>query len=370
MLKINLLPAYIHERKKIRATWVMMLALVGALTAGLIAYQGSLISQEGQLRAEVEQKEQEAQQVQALVTQASAEREKIKPIEGKVTFIKEVMAFNKVRPDLFQRVSEYTFRGIRYNQMQAEGNVMTIQAYSPDLSTAGRYLIYMQGNPDLSTVNISAVPGYPPGNQSEGSNFGAGAAGEGASGYGGYGGPGGPPGGPGGYGPPGGPGGPPGGPGGPPGSYGPPGGAGYGAPPGGAMSGPGGPPGYGGPGGPGGYPGAPGDTGAGEGQLPGIQAATGQDGSIYGGRWFGTRNYLIPDRSNPNLYPKGFAFTVTATLVKPISRPIYGQTADQQTNGYGGPGGPGGYGGYPGGPPGGPGGYGPPGGPGGAPNGP
>jgi hypothetical protein len=368
MLKINLLPAYIHERKKIRATWATMLALLGALTAGLIAYQGSLISQEQRLAEEVTMKEQKAQQVQKLVSDAAAERDKIKPIEGKVTFIKDILAFNKVRPDLFQRVSEYTFKGIRYNQMQAEGNVLTIQAFAPDLSSAGRYLIYMQGNPDLATVNISAVPGYPPGNQNEGSTFG-GTTDTGSGGYGGAAGTG--------YGPPGmsGPGGPPGSPG---GGYGAPGG-GYG-PPGGAISGPGAPPGggpggmgYGGPpgaGGPGGYPGAPGgDTGTAEGQLPGYTAALGQDGGVWGGRWFSTRNRLIPDRSDPTQYPTGFPFSVTATLVKPINRPIYGQTTDQTTDTSGG------YGGYPGagggyGPPGMPGGYGPPGGPGGAPNGP
>jgi hypothetical protein len=243
--------------------------------------------------------------------------------------------------------------------MQAEGNVLSIQAYAPNLSTAGRYLIYMQGNPDLATVNISAVPGYPPGNQNEGSTFGSSGDASGAGG--GYGvsfgppgasGPGGPPGG---YGGAAGPGGPPGA------SYGPPGASGPGGPPGGA--------GYGGPAGMGGYPGAPGGAGGtgDAGGLPGYQGALTGDGSTLGGAWLGTRNRLIPDRSNPNQYPTGFPFTVTATLVKPINRPIYGQSAAQQTDttGYGG------YGGYgPPGMPGGPGGYGPPGGPGGAPNGP
>jgi hypothetical protein len=84
------------------------------------------------------------------------------------------------------------------------------------------------------------------------------------------------------------------------------------------------------------------------------------------------RDRLVP--SFPTTPPGGFPFTVTATLVEPITRPYYGQSATDTSGGagYGGAGGAMGYGG-PGGY-GGPSGYGPPmtpgGGPGGAPNGP
>jgi hypothetical protein len=354
MLKINLLPSYIYERKKIRAAWAVVVAVVLLEIAGLAAYQGKLINDENAKAQEVTTAEAKANDVQKLVGEAKAKRDEIAPITDKVTFIKNILKFNLVRPNLFQNVAEYTLKGVRYTHIEASGNVLTIQAFAPTLSAMGRYLIYMQGNPDFTAVQIAGGAGYPPGNQNEGAGI--------TSSSGSYGGPPGAsaPGGPAGYGGP--PGGPPGGPGGYPGPGGP---SGYGAPPGGVSGGPsgyGGPPGsmpggYGGPGGPGGT------TDTGGGQLPGLQAALGGTGETWGGDWYRTGDRLIPQIQDAP--PGGYPFTVTATLVEPINRPVYGQTGATDTSG--------GYGGYPGpggpyGSAGGPGSYGPSGGRGGGGN--
>jgi hypothetical protein len=357
MLKINLLPSYIYERKKIRVAWATVVAVVLLEIVALAAFQAKLINDENAKAAEVTEAETHAQRVQKLVTDAQNEKAKIAPITQKVQFIKDILKFNLVRPNLFQNAAEYTLKGIRYSHMEASGNVLTIQATAPTLSAMGRYLIYMQGNPDFTAVQIAGGAGYPPGNQNEG----AGISGASSS-YGGSSSPSGPPGYPGG--PAGGAiGGPPGG---PPGMYGgPPGGpGGYGGPSGsapvgyaGAPGGSGGPGGYGGPGGPGGYGGPGGTTDTG-GQLPGLQAALGGTGETWGGRWYNTRARLVPQ--DKDFIVAGYPFTVTATLVEPINRPVYGQSAATDTSGgYGG----GGYGGYPGGP------YGSPGGPPGSPAG-
>src|ERR1043166_3198847 len=118
MLKINLLPSYIYERKKIRAAWAVVVAVILLEIAGLAAYQGKLINDENAKAADVTTAEAKADQGQKLVGEAAAERAKIAPITQKVQFIKDILKFNTVRPNLFQNVAEYTIKGIHYTHME------------------------------------------------------------------------------------------------------------------------------------------------------------------------------------------------------------------------------------------------------------
>src|SRR5438093_2030550 len=361
MLKINLLPPYINQQGKIRTAWTLVTVVLAAELAGLTYFQLSQRGQEDQLLADVQTKETQVTQVEQLAQKAKQERDKIQPIKNKTDFINQLLVYNKVRPNLYEHVASYIYREVWISGMQAEQNVLTMPASAKSISGVGRFLLFMQNNPDFTQVRISQVPGWP-----------SGTAGVEASPLTGGGGPSGPMGGPGYGGPPGGSGGPgmmmgPGGPAGGPGmmmgSGGPPGGPdrpgmmmGSGGPPGGpdrpGMMGSGGPPGFGGP--PGGAP--PIFGGAAEGGAPGLMnvPTPGEPGSdvLTGG------GAPIPYPSaveQPKLLPVYFGFTVTGILAKPIIRPTFlGAGGGEESAG-----GPGGYG------TGGPGGYGMPGGPGG-----
>src|SRR5215208_1956444 len=100
MLKINLLPSYIYERKKIRAAWAVVVALILLEIAALAMFQAQQIGKEADLIRQVEADERRANEVQQLVSQAAAERAKIDPIRAKVQYIKDILAFNLVRPRL------------------------------------------------------------------------------------------------------------------------------------------------------------------------------------------------------------------------------------------------------------------------------
>ena len=181
--------------------------------------------------------------------------------------------------------------------MQAEQNVLTMPASAKSISGVGRFLLFMQNNPDFTKVQISSVPGWPPGTagvEAGSIDAGGGAATTGGRG-GGYGGP----------------------PGGPPGG-------GYSAPPGGGSTG-GGPPGAGGPpgGGAPGYGGPPifgGGADAGGG-APGLMSpAPGLDnGAITSG------GAPIPYSSaftQVKPLPTYFGFTVTGVLDKTDRAPF------------------------------------------------
>jgi Tfp pilus assembly protein PilN len=356
MLKINLLPPYINQRSKIRTAWMLMAFVLVAELGALSFYQWGRVQTESQLLSDVQMKETQVVQVQKLASDAAAERAKIQPIKDKTTFITQLFDYNKVRPDLYEHVASYIYNEVWITGMQAEQNVLTMPASAKSISAVGRFLLFMQNNPDFSQVRISSVPGWPPGTGgveaspltgAEGGGIGRGAMGPGGSGgpmMGGSGGPmmgsGGPPGG----GPPGGSGGPSmmGSGGGPPG----------GGPPGGGPPGFGGSPGSGVPqifGG--------GDSGGGPGLMnvpspgqPGGDALTGGGAPI-----------PFPAQvEQPKVLPVYFPFTVTGILTKPIMRPTF-QTGGAAADNGGGPYGSGGPGGpYGSGMPGGPGGSGGP----------
>ena len=231
MLRINLLPAYIAERRKTR------LAIVGFSFAFLIAtaamlgwfftYNAVVVARE----AEANEQERLAGEVAALETEVQGIQASVAPIRAKRDFIDAVLFYNTLRPNIFRRAAEYTYRDIEYSSMAVQGQTLSINAFAKKTSDVGRFLITMFGNPDLVAVSVAGIPGWSPPQQQGGTGGGDFPGGDF---------PGGPPGGF------------PGGPGGPPGDF--PGGPG--GPPGGFPGGPGGDPGFPG----GGFPGAGGQT--------------------------------------------------------------------------------------------------------------
>jgi hypothetical protein len=348
MLRINLLPPYINQQSKIRSAWTLMAALLVAELIGLTLFQASKRAEEKEKISTVEQKEQQVVQVQKLATEAQNIRAQVAPIKEKTDFINQLLAYNKVRPDLYERVASYIYQEVWVSGMQAEQNILTMPASGKSISGVGRFLLFMQNSPDFSKVQISSVPGWPPGTPGvEAGGIGGDVGGAAGPGYGrgapaGYGAPGSLPGGP---------------PGGPPGGASAGGGPGYGAP------GPGGAPGYGGTDSAAGGPpifGGSGPGGGGPGLLNAPTALGPGEGGVTTG---GAPIPYLPPPELAKPRPTYFPFTVTGVLTKPIARPYYaGIGAEGDTGAGGSP-----YGGY-GGPPGGPAGSaygGPPGGPGG-----
>jgi hypothetical protein len=312
MLKINLLPPYINQAGKIKTAWTLMAVLLAAELAGLAFFQKGNIDQEQQKISDVQDKEKHVTMVEKLAQDAKNERAKIAPIKEKTDFIHDLMAYNRVRPDLYEHVASYIYREVWIAGMQAEQNTLTMPAAAKSITGVGRFLLFMQNNPDFTQVRISSVPGWPPGT--------AGVEAGPLSG-----GPGGGPGpGPGGSG-----GGPPGGA--PGGSGGPPGGPPGGAPPGGSGGGAelpgGGPPIFGGGALPGGGPG-----------LMNVPSPGGAGTDIVTAG--GAPIPYSPAFDQPKPRPTYFPFTVTAILAKPINRPGYQGTGGEGGDTGGGPGGP------------------------------
>jgi len=159
MLKINLLPPYINQAGKIRTAWTIMALLLAAELGGLTFFQKGQIDEEQQKLSDVQAKETHVQAVEKLAQDAKNERAKIAPIKEKTDFINQLFAYNRVRPDLYEHVASYVYQEVWISGMQAEQNTLTMPAAAKSISGVGRFLLFMQNNPDFTQVRISSVPG-------------------------------------------------------------------------------------------------------------------------------------------------------------------------------------------------------------------
>lgn len=197
MLRINLLPAYINEKKK--TLWAIVgSSLLVAAVLGVMLFVWNHQKQEVEAReAAATQMELDAQAVTQLQADASAIRTGIKPITDKRDFIDQVLFYNQLRPRIYRRAARYTTNNVEFNSMTVSGQSLTISAFARRTSDIGRFLITMFANPDLSAVSVSGIPGWsgPGGNAvgggGGGGGYGGGPPGGGGGGYGGGGRPGG-----------------------------------------------------------------------------------------------------------------------------------------------------------------------------------
>ncbi len=160
MLRINLLPAYVAQRRlntRLAVTFgVLFVAIVGSLGS----WYAILEPQIAVWKDKADQADQNKTEIEGLNAQAAAATATIAPIQTKLQFVKDVQAYNLAYIQLYQTVAKYTSPRILYKSMAVSGTTMTISAYTPSFADLGRYLQVMYTEPDVNTVSISGIPGY------------------------------------------------------------------------------------------------------------------------------------------------------------------------------------------------------------------
>lgn len=162
MLRINLLPAYIAERKKTRNAIIGASALVLlVLGIGLYYNFGMLKPDIDKRVAEAEEQERQQKEVEAIGQQATTTAALIIPYQEKVEFVKAVQFANIVRQKIYRNAARYTYRTVEYDKMDVTGNTLSISGAVRSVADLGRMYITMFGNPDVTAVSIQGIPSYP-----------------------------------------------------------------------------------------------------------------------------------------------------------------------------------------------------------------
>jgi hypothetical protein len=169
VLKINLLPPYIYERRKVRKAALIFGLLFAAVAAGIFGWWLMLSNQERNLKVQVEDMKAKAAQVEALQQQLSAEQAKLPPIKSKVDYIKGVMAYNMKYPAIYAELANYTYSRIIYKSIKPSGgNSIAIDARARTVGDCGRYLLNMYRAQHIFTsvaISQSAIKGWSSNNQ-------------------------------------------------------------------------------------------------------------------------------------------------------------------------------------------------------------
>jgi hypothetical protein len=188
MLRINLLPAYLAERRKTRTAIILSTLLFLGVLGGMLFWWSVTNTAVLAKEDEATRMEQEATAVQGLETEASTIRQGIQPISAKVDFIKQVRFYNGLKQRIYRQAARYTTSNIEYSSMAVQGETLSMNAFANKVPDIGRFLITFFGNPDVRAVSVNGVPGWP-----RGQNGGGGGGIPGGGGGGPYGGGGGGP---------------------------------------------------------------------------------------------------------------------------------------------------------------------------------
>lgn len=305
MIKINLLPPHIHQRKQIKIAVGIVGVMLVAEIAGLLAARSAPMALNAELKTTQADRQAKLDDVKKVGTEASGVLSAEQALAPKFNFLSQMLDYNRAYPELYERTAGYTYREAMFLNLEAIGSQLKFDAYVSDPADVARLMVGLSNSPDFTGLpQVSGVPDYNSAEREKrkqemnaenipGSLVIGGMIG-GAPGAGGY--P----------------------------------GAGY---PGGAM-----------------YPGGgsssmPGYPGGMSGGMPGYPGGmSGYPGGEGGSGPAGTGSLDLLKLEQAKVKPRGFTVTVSCALKTPTTRPTYGSSESQ----LGSSGGGGGMGGYPG----------------------
>lgn len=161
MLRINLLPGYVTQRRKVKSAIVLWVIVLALCFFGPMAVYVGMRTHQKDLEAQATDAETKQKATQDLRTLAVSTIAQIAPIQADLNFVKLVHDYNREWAALYAVLAQYTDPNMIYTDAATNGAIMTIKAHSPSVAEVGRYLQAIYKEPDFKTVSIDKLPGYP-----------------------------------------------------------------------------------------------------------------------------------------------------------------------------------------------------------------
>ncbi|MBO7394406.1 MAG: hypothetical protein J6U98_09465 [Abditibacteriota bacterium] len=162
MIKLNLLPKVVDEKKDIRNMIILFSVLLLAVLAGCFAYIHQLDVNIADMKAKEAEARMRKENVDRIKAEAESWEGKIPPVKAKVDFFDSVMAYTDAYPKLYEEIARWTYNRVQYNAISTPApDAVVMAAKAKNLDDVGRYLLNMYKATNLFTeVTISGVPGY------------------------------------------------------------------------------------------------------------------------------------------------------------------------------------------------------------------
>lgn len=161
MLRINLLPSYVAQRRKVAALRVLFFLGFIAIVAAGAGYYLYLVPQVANMTQQATTAQNDKAKIDSLNSQADSITAQVGPILSKVKFYQDVLKYNPQMGELYSRVARWTSPKIYYTSMAVSGSTLDIKGYTKSIADMGQYLQYMYTEPDVSSVTLTtALPSY------------------------------------------------------------------------------------------------------------------------------------------------------------------------------------------------------------------
>lgn len=164
MLRINLLPPYVTQRRLTKRL-IPVFALLVALSVALpLIWYASMKTHLTELTQQADTDEAQKTANDALEAQAVSTTAQVKPIQDKLDFAVAVHAYIRAQVALINTVADKSPKNSFIYSGIAPGpgyQTMVIKAYSPSVEEVGRYLQAMYAQPVFGSVAVDKIPGYP-----------------------------------------------------------------------------------------------------------------------------------------------------------------------------------------------------------------
>ena len=162
MIKINLLPKTINEKRVVRAIAILMGVIFVAVVAAGFTLNMKFTANAADMEQQADDAEARKAYVDGIKTETQSVIAKTKPIKTKTDFIENVLKYNVDVTELYEEITKWAYEKVEYRSLQFNGTNVRMQARVKNLDDLGRYLLNMYRATDLFTqVTIDGVPGYP-----------------------------------------------------------------------------------------------------------------------------------------------------------------------------------------------------------------
>jgi hypothetical protein len=162
MLRINLLPAYVQQRRLTKTLVPIFIVIFALCVAAPLAAYFYLHGKLTTLTQEAADAVAGKGITDGLKAEATTTIGQVAPINAKLQFVDDIYAYERQWVALYNTLAETTPKSsFIYTGAAVTGPTMAIKAYSPSVEEVGRYLQVMYHEPDFSTVEVDHIPAYP-----------------------------------------------------------------------------------------------------------------------------------------------------------------------------------------------------------------
>ena len=187
MLRINLLPDYVKQRRKIKQVIATFAAIAVACVVLPLLFYFYQVGQLKTLTAKADAAVEGKAKTDASKALAASTLAQVAPIKAKIDYVTAVHVYDGNQIQFYNTLADVTPRnsliyggtafgagtGAAGGGYPASGGAgaaavagtgptsVSIKAYSGSVATVGRYLQAMYREPDFTTVAVDKVPGYP-----------------------------------------------------------------------------------------------------------------------------------------------------------------------------------------------------------------